>query len=294
MTLRTNSAWWADSEDRLYLGLHSTIGGREFRLNNGISLGADGTEFEFGLGEPCCSPDIPLVTGSVNGQHNSPTFNTLDLTDIDHVYLRKEQSFVDPGAGSDDDALFLDFVKVILCDVDGNLKRFDIGEPIVFADEAGLQHWLTPGPTPGCRISVHWDRIIHDRLDQSQPSAGWKWRFKFDAAANGQVIQNWDLDGLPSLPPGDSELPERYSEIFIPGCCGGTYKIDLKAEGIEKDLGRWPDHNDVGSSSKSHTITCTDEGEIIEGKISYDVIETRNSKKGSRITYKYRIMARCE
>jgi len=284
--LKTNSQWWASSSDRLYLGIHSTQDGREFRLNLGLQFTATDTEFEFGLGRTCCDTNLPTVNWSTNGGQNDPLYSPIELSTVQHVYLRKEDSLVDPSPSSDDDALLLDSVEVLLCDVDGNLRKFSKKGPILFSDETGLQHWLANGKPPRCEITMSYDKIEHFEVDGRD--VGNKWTFEFAGYAFGNKIDDGMKRSRVTLKPGDTLRLDRFDRSFVNRCCGSEIPIIIWGYAREHD---WPGADDVGQTSTSFMIQCSKEPQVHDGFI--DVNVSGRGKNKSRIRMHYRISAKC-
>jgi len=134
LELETGQSFWDSSGDKLFLGVYSKFGGREFRLNDGVNFSDDGKSYIFRLGAPVCIEDIPVVNNSTNYGVNDPQLNPISLSDIEFVYLRKETADSTP---NNDDWLLLDYASVLIADDKKQLRKFEKRRAINFSDESG-------------------------------------------------------------------------------------------------------------------------------------------------------------
>ena len=285
VNLDTSSDWWSPTSDKLFLGIYSAKGGREFRLNKGISFSQPMTEYEFGLGKPCCTngTDIPLVEQSTSMGVNDPMLNPIELSDIRFVYLRKE---TDDSTQTNDDWLKLDSATVLLCDSEGNLRQFAKRRNINFADEGGLQHWLGEIPPPRCRFVLVINKVTHTSIGKNR--AGNVWRFDFGANANGVQLVGLDNAYIKRKLDYWEWFVNAYDQHYFVGCCGQKIKVTVTGKGCEQDLF----NDDCGDAYKHHTITCTEDGVVVDDYLEFDV-QGDNKNRKSRIRMDYRIVAVC-
>ena len=285
LNLDTSSDWWSPTADKLFLGVYSKKGGREFRLNKGVTFGQPSSEYEFGLGTPCCTDgvDIPLVEHSTGFGVNDPRLNPIDIKEVGFVYLRKE---TDDSTTINDDWLVLDSATVLLCDDEGNLRQFAKRRNINFSDEGGLQHWLGEIPPPRCRFKLIIDKVTHTSIGRNR--AGNVWRFDFGADANGVSLVGMDNAYFKKKQDYWEWFVSAEDEHFFVGCCGQQIKVTVKGKACEQDLF----NDDCGEAHKHHTVTCTYEGVVVDDYLEFEV-QGDNKNRKSRIRMDYRIVAVC-
>lgn len=271
--------------ETLYLGVYGKHGGREFALDvAGINELSTPDQVVFlKLGQGCCSNDSDLEVSG--GPCNTPINYPLELGDIEYVYLRKMQTTRRIKSKTEttyrDDSLRLSYAKVLLCDAHGNNRKFAQDHAMSFSFNCGEQHWLEEKPREGCRIVVELESIRY----------------------GGQFIGNnvsYDLDltiaGIGSRTIADQIKPfrrrttrfiGRQRAIFIPGCCGTEYRLDLKAAIEERD----PGQNDHGDEEADLVVTCSNERTEYPFEIKVDV-PAQYGRVGE-FTFKGKVITTC-
>jgi hypothetical protein len=255
--LATSSDWWSPTADKLFLGVYSKHGGREFRLNKGIEFSQSNKEYVFGLGTPCCleGSDVPLVEHSTSFGVNDPLLNPIELSEVDFVYLRKE---TDGDTPNNDDWMKLNSATILLCDSSGGLRRFRKTRNINFCD---------------------------------------KWSFEFGLKACGKtrkVIEHGDRKFHNNPPGGDDDWHElvdqnKFPPVYIDcvGCCGSIHDLELFGSATEYDF--WS-RDDKGSSHDHVKVVCG--GEKTVGSVDFTV-KGQNKRRKSRIRLHYEVTAVC-
>ena len=241
------------------------------------------------LGQGCCTDGSETqVQYSQNLQVNDPLLNPIVLEDVNFVYLRKETA---DSTTVNDDQYKLDLASVLLCDNNGGLRRFKKQRNINFSDEGGLQHWLGEVAPPKCRVTVLLKAIYHK--DEAKNPAGYNWEFDFKASVNGST-QN--ILNNESIKIKKKDEPDEWHRHFdeavsfdIIGCCGQKPTVNIFGNATELDF--W-DPDDYGSDTASHQVTCTPEGNKIEGELNF-IVDAKFKKRKSRIRYEYCIISRC-
>lgn len=287
--ISTASDWWSPTSDALFLGIYGKSGGREFRLNGEAQIASTDEEFTLVLGNPCCPVANPIqVQYSNPGEDNHPLLNPIEQSHVDYVYLRKETA---DSTSTNDDFLALDLVSVLLCDVDGQLRRFRKGGELNFADEVGLKHWLREVPPPRCLITVALHAISHE--DEAQLPAGRNWFLDFGAGLtynSNNMID--DVHHHVSVADRDEWTfgITASRSIIVEGCCGQT--VEVVAAGFAREKDTWPFPDDTGQNHTHHNVQCGPERKTSEHKL--DVIVDGDSKRRkSKITYHYTITSQC-
>lgn len=144
VTLETHSDADSGTNDMIYIGVVGSGGGREFPLASPeINDFETGTDITYVLGTihesvPSGS-QVPVFAAP--GQQNDPAGFRMELSDVDHVYIRKQgdRSF------REDNAYQLDSVVVELYarQIDTPDKRtFRASNNLWLGNEFGAQAWL--------------------------------------------------------------------------------------------------------------------------------------------------------
>lgn len=135
VSLRTGGAWWAGTNDHLYLGVVGTVGGREF------ALGVDGfDDFEEGTTVPySIGPAADFFGGKKPANAAASLADmTICQPNVTHVYVRKQGD----RSHSGDDAWRLDHVFVYLIATGEPTRVFQSTGPATLGNEYGNQLWL--------------------------------------------------------------------------------------------------------------------------------------------------------
>lgn len=266
----------AGTKDPLYIGIYGKNGGREFAFNipPGNILNANQV-VRFRFGEGCCISDKDII---VLKECNSPKLETINLDDIEYVYIRKISRL---NAGSndsgnnwtDDDLLQLHKAVVSICDTTGNIRRFKKTTRMFFAYECGLQHWLTETQRPGCMIRIDFT-TVHYGGDDIGNDISYNLTSIFNGITQTQSIPEHHLNHGHTEP-----IYNRTILYFIPGCCNFIGQLKLNAEVTEHDVvGPWwaqVRQDDIGHEDEEYNIECGKDA--VNFSIVVKVIERRNT-----------------
>ncbi len=262
--IQVGSISWAESDDRLYLGVFGKKGGREFSLDvtNYNEFDTVNKLVKFKIGDGCCSDVNELLVNFSNGQCNTPITDQIDLNSIEFVYLRKEAKETE----SQDNCLQLKTADVKICDTSGNIRRFKKETLMYFGHECGLQHFLIEGPRPGCNITV----LLH-LVGYSGDNIGNDIEYKFEANFNNTGFQTVYSISEHNFSNGHFEFPVASKSFFIPGCCGKEF--DLLLRGYVKEHDVWFLSDDIGDETEDYKVTCKKENNIVPFTFDVNVYE---------------------
>lgn len=297
INLETANQWWAPSADALFLGVHGQSGGREFRLNNDVQFNQADNEFVLRLGQPCCDTDGVLLNWSQGGGDLDPMLNPIELSTVEHVYLRKETA---DSTSTNDDVLVFTQATILFCDTQGNMRRFRKAGEINFSDETGLQHWLREVPAPYCEISIHLHKIEQESIGKKP--AGRRWLFDFgygiDTAPTfyENVLSSGDDD------PGSSHKEpiktRDYFELHLDlptyvatfeGCCGQTVTLQFTGRAEQTEF---ISTHDIGWNHEFLNIPCGSSRTTTSHALSFTV-EGANDNRKSKITFHFTVSSIC-
>jgi hypothetical protein len=281
--LRTGSQSWAATGDKIFLGIHGTAGGREFRLDGSMKLNQANQEHRMVLGVTCCdAPGYQQVQYSTALGDNDPLFATLDLGSVRYVYIRKETA---DSTSTNDDVLVLSNISILLCDTDGGVRRFAKRGKLNFSDEVGLQHWIGEVDPPGCRVAIVLKRIRHEK--GAKHRAGNNWELTFWAGPPGNNTQYLsDYHYYKAKDSWDKEFAQSESWT-LPGCCGQPRTLSIYGKAVESDVGR----NDIGEWTREITAPCHSGTSTESAELQLSVKGIKNHE--SLITFEYDVVSTC-
>jgi hypothetical protein len=283
--LGTASFFWSPTKDKLFIGVYGEAGGREFRLNGDFQINQTNHAYKLALGTICCdAPGYHQVQYSTNNGDNNPSLNPIDLASVRYVYLRKE---TDDSTIVNDDELTLASAKILLCDADGNNRRFFKRGKLCFSDEAGLQHWIGEIDPPGCTITVTLKRIRH-HIPPHYKAAGAKWHFDFGAGPS-QSDTNILNDLYLHEPKKDwVEEINASTSWFVAGCCGHPQQITIHGAARETDLFK----DDVDDAGGTWTTACGTTSSTQSEELKFSV-EGNIGKRKSEFTFEFDVTSIC-
>ncbi|HEY0413277.1 MAG TPA: hypothetical protein VGD66_09050 [Allosphingosinicella sp.] len=282
--LRIAPQSWASSSDKVFLGLHGSNGGREFRLDGDLNLGNPGDERKLVLGMSCCdAPGYQQVQYSTGMADNDPLLAPIDLGSVRYVYVRKETADT---TVVNDDVLSLSSVTVLLCDAEGAVRRFAKRGKINFSDETGLQHWLGEVEPPTCHVSIVLKRIRHEK--SAKHRAGNEWVFTFSAGPLGNNESYLDNYHLKRKEDSWDEPFNRTASWSFPGCCGHPQAMSIYGKAVEEDdLTR----DDVGEWTREITAPCSSGSSVESAELQLSVKGIKNHE--SLVTFEYDVISTC-
>lgn len=132
------------TDDKIYIGVVGTDGGREFPLDtSGFNDFEKGSDVTYALGTvwdgtAISDPDVKNPRFSSGTDFNSPRRYRIELNDVTHVYIRKGST----RKGDDDDRYEFDAVEVTLYGANPQSRTFGTRTNMRLANEHGLQIWL--------------------------------------------------------------------------------------------------------------------------------------------------------
>ncbi|MDX6444662.1 MAG: hypothetical protein QOH71_1736 [Blastocatellia bacterium] len=281
--LRTGTQSWAATGDKIFLGIHGTAGGREFRLDGSLKLNQANQDHRMVLGVTCCdTPGYQQVQYSTALGDNDPLLSPLDLASVRYVYVRKETA---DSTSTNDDVLVLNNISVLLCDADGGVRRFAKRGKINFSDEVGLQHWLAEVDPPTCQVTIVLKRIRHEKA--AKHTAGNSWAFTFSAGPpdnHASYLNNYNLKEKKDS--WDKEF-NRTASWKYPGCCGHAQTLSIYGKAVEDDIG----HDDVGEWTREITAPCHSGTSTESAELQLSVKGIKNHE--SLITFEYDVISTC-
>lgn len=135
VSLTTGAAWWAGTNDHIYIGVVGTVGGREFALNvDGFDDFEEGTVVPYSIG-----PGADVFGGRTPATAPAElSAMTICQPNVTHVYLRKQGDRTFTG----DDAWHLSSAVVYLIASGDPTRVFVSTGPATLANNVGLQVWL--------------------------------------------------------------------------------------------------------------------------------------------------------
>ncbi|MGC1494611.1 MAG: hypothetical protein WA790_02295 [Sulfitobacter sp.] len=289
INFETPNASVSPSGDKLFLGIYSKYGGREFRVNYGVDINLANASYEIGLGSPCCASDnIYIVDKSTGGGVNDPTLNPLNLKDVKFIYLRKETADSSP---VDDNWLMITNASVLLCDGRGGLRRFAIRDQVLnFCDEGGLQHWLPETEPPQVKITLATPKVSH--FTKGGKRVGDNWKVNLSASVKGQTINN-PLSLKPNENGDNWEFKNRSIDtIDVRGCCGETFDVVIDGWARERDFFSKDEFGSAVQTIQVTSMPVGTSGASVSGSIEVEVKKT-NGKRTSYIQFDYKLTAEC-
>ena len=286
VSIKLGSYIYAGTKDPLYLGIFGKNGGQEFALevNNYEEFDSPNKFIQFKLGDGCCSANMLQVQGSNDpGNCNNPKSFPLNLDSIEYVYLRKLHKL----NAVEDDLLQLASARVLLCDVNGNIRKFEKDIKMVFAYECGLQYWLKEVDRPGCKIKVELESVHYGGANIGNDVEYWL-RINLINPYSLKIIhigEDTFNHNSTNVPP----LDRRIKNFFIPGCCGSTHTLEFRPQVREHD--GWPFADDESLPANAYVeISCDEETQLKPFSI---VVDVKEGSKRAKFTFRGTVTTSC-